>query len=113
MTIWLDAHISPAIGPWLRETFGVQAQAVRDLGLREAKDKEIFMAAQQAGVVIMSKDSDFIPLLEQMGIPPQILWITCGNTSNIRLKEILTAAFRQACNLLQQGEPLVEISDAQ
>ena len=74
---------------WLSDTFGVTAHAVRDLGLRDAKDLPIFHAAREAGAVIMSKDSDFVLLLERLGPPPQILWVTCGNTSNARLRDIL------------------------
>ena len=65
--------------------WSVTAHAVRDLGLRDAKYLPIFYAAREAGAVIMSKDSDFVLLLERFGPPPQILWVTCGNTSNARL----------------------------
>lgn len=75
MTLWIDAHISPTIAPWLQEKFGIEAIPVRDLDL--------------------------------------LLWITCGNTSNARLKDIFTKTFQDACDLLAQGESLVEISDAQ
>ena len=51
-------------------------------------------------------------LFERLGPPPQVLWVTCGNTSNARLREILTKSLPPAIELLQQGEPLVEISDA-
>jgi len=59
----------------------------------------------------MTKDSDFLVLLDRVGPPPQILWITCGNTSNVRLKEVLKASLPRALDLLRQGERLVEISD--
>ncbi len=61
---------------------------------------------------MLTKDSDFRVLLERMGPPPSIIWITCGNTSNIRLREILEPALLEALKLLNQGETLVEISDA-
>jgi len=96
----------------MSETFGVTAQAVRDLGLRDAKDLPIFHAAREAGAVIMSKDSNFVLLLERFGSPPQILWITCGNTSNARRRDVLRKSFPEARARLEQGEPLVEISDA-
>ena len=78
-----------------------------------AKDRAIYEAAQEAGAVIMTKDRDFSRLLDRMGPPPQVVWITCGNTSNARLKQVLQAALPTALKLLEQGEPLVEISDAQ
>jgi hypothetical protein len=40
----------------------------------------------------------------------QIILLTGGNTSNDRLKEILTFKLSEALNLLSAGEPLVEIS---
>ncbi len=42
MIIWVDAHLSPSIATWITTTFGVTALALRDLGLREAEDLEIF-----------------------------------------------------------------------
>ena len=110
--IWIDAQLAPALARWIRETFGIEAQAVRDVGLRNAKDPVIFKAAREARVVVMSKDEDFRVLVERLGPPPQVLWVTCGNTSNARLREILTKSLPPAIELLQRGEPLVEISDA-
>ena len=85
------AQISPAIAGWLSTTFLVEAVAVRDLGLRDAEDHEIFQAAKQEGAVVMTKDSDFILLLDRFGPPPKVIWVTCGNTSNASLKQILTS----------------------
>ena len=112
MTIWVDAQLSPDLPLWMTATFGVEAHAVRDLSLRNAKDPQIYRAAREAGAVIMTKDSDFRILLERIGPPPQILWVTCGNTSNARLRELLSRVLPIALDLLAQGEPLVEISDA-
>ena len=47
MTILIDAHLSPAIATWITTTFGIPAVALRDLGLRDATDHEIFMAARR------------------------------------------------------------------
>jgi predicted nuclease of predicted toxin-antitoxin system len=107
--IWVDAQLSPAVAIWLTGTFGVQSVAVRNLGLREATDRAIFLAARSAAAVVMTKDSDFVMLLEEFGPPPQVIWLTCGNTSNARLKQILTNALPRAIELLKSGEPLVEV----
>lgn len=87
MTIWIDAQLSPAIAVWISRKFAVNAVAIRDLGLRDAEDEEIFLAAKNANAVVMTKDSDFLILLDRFGTPPQIIWLTCGNTSNIRLSD--------------------------
>lgn len=60
----------------------------------------------------MTKDSDFIELLQRHGPPPQIIWLRCGNTTNARLKQLLTQALPDVVPMLGSGEPLVEIGDA-
>ena len=110
MTIWIDAQLSPAIATWVNKKFAVRALALRELGLRDATDRDIFLAARRESVIVMTKEGDFIRLLEELGAPPQVVWITCGNTSNARLKEILISALPQALELLESGEPLIEIS---
>jgi predicted nuclease of predicted toxin-antitoxin system len=84
--LWLDAQLSPALCSWLAETFDVDAAHV-------------------------TKDRDFIDLVERLGPPPKIVWITVGNTSNTNLKRILTATLRDVLALLEQGEVLVEVSE--
>jgi predicted nuclease of predicted toxin-antitoxin system len=91
------------------ETFGVDAFSLKELGLRDAKDTEIFEAARQPNLVIMTKDSDFVDLVCRLGSPPQILWITCGNVTNQNLRRLLTSTFVEAIAQLQQGEIVVEI----
>ncbi|MFE1746632.1 DUF5615 family PIN-like protein [Coleofasciculus sp. H7-2] len=110
MTIWVDAQLSPAIAPWIANTFGVTAVALRDIGLRDAEDYEIFEAAKAQGAIVITKDRDFVDLVDRFGSPPQIIWLTCGNTSNARLREILSATLPEALELLRTGEMLVEIS---
>ena len=58
----------------------------------------------------MTKDADFVDLVERQGPPPQILWVTSGNTSEERLRKILGNVFQEALNMLEAGEPLVEVS---
>lgn len=71
--------------------------AVRELGLRDASDPEIFRRARAARSVVMTKDRDFIRLLDEQGPPPQVIWLRLGNSSNAALQ------------LLRSGEPWVEI----
>ena len=87
MVVWTDAHLSPALVPWLRAALGVDAATLRDLGLRDAEDTAIFAAARATGAVLMTKDSDFAAL-----------------------RAILGGAWPRVAELLAAGEPLVEIS---
>ena len=91
MTLWIDAHLSPLIAAWLTWTFvDVQAVPLRDLGLRDAEDEEIFQAAKAAGVVVLTKDADFRHLLNQFGPPPQ------GTLAHLRQHIQRAAASRAA-----------------
>lgn len=110
MNIWIDAQLPPSIAVWLSATFGVNAIAIKDLGLRDSQDTQIFAAACIANSIIMTKDSDFVDLVTRLGTPPQILWITCGNVTNRNLRQILIQTFPNALRLLQEGESIVEIS---
>ncbi len=109
MTIWIDAQLSPQIARWISANFGMTAIAVVDLGLRDSEDVEIFSAAKEAGSIVMTKDQDFLILLERFGPPPQIIWLTCGNTSNANLCNILKRSLQDAIDILEDGEPVVEI----
>ena len=103
---------APSVAAWITATFGIVAHAVRDLGLRDAKDQPILQAARAAGAVVMTKDSDFVEMLQRLGPPPKVFWLTCGNTSNARLREILSRELLAAVARLEGGESLVEIGDA-
>ncbi len=110
MKFWLNAQLPPAIATWIAENFNVECVAVRELALREAEEHDIFIAARGAQAVVITKDSDFVDLVERLGVPPQVIWLTCGNTSNARLKEIFAQQLANAIILLEAGEKIVEIS---
>jgi predicted nuclease of predicted toxin-antitoxin system len=110
MEIWLDANISPVIATWVRVEFSYQCFALREMGLRDASDPVIFRAAKTKGdVVLITKDEDFCKLLQNGTSPPKIIWLTIGNCSNMKLKEILKRDLPKALTLLAEND-LVEIS---
>jgi predicted nuclease of predicted toxin-antitoxin system len=63
MIYWIDAQLPPNLANWLNQTFKVEAYALRDLNLRDAEDEEIFQKARKPGIVIISKDSDFVEMV--------------------------------------------------
>ena len=111
MTIWVDAQLSPEIATWITETFHIEAHALRELGLRDATDLLIFRTVTQPDTIILTKDVDFVDLVQRHGPPPKVLRLLCGNTSNERLRIILTSALPGALRLLQAGDSFVEIID--
>jgi predicted nuclease of predicted toxin-antitoxin system len=109
MILWLDAPLSPRLARWMVEQFAVDAKPLRELGLRDARDREIFLAARLADAIVLTKDADFVRLLGELGPPPRVIWLRCGNTSEARLRDILLTMLPRAIALLEAGEPLVEI----
>lgn len=95
MKLWVDAQLPPAICEWLTAEFNLEAVPVRSMGLRDADDPDIFDAARTAGAVIMSKDADFVELVTRLGPPPQVIWVTCGNTTNAALRIFLQQTLAQ------------------
>lgn len=109
MKFWIDAQLPPLLAAWLSEQFNVEAFSMRALGLRDATDAAIFQAAQQQGIVIISKDSDFVELVSRYGPPPQLIWVTCGNVTNRQLQIVLNKTFAETLELLKAGQVMVEI----
>lgn len=109
--IWIDAQLPPSLANWITDQCNLPALPLRDLGLRDADDASIFDQARSAQAIVITKDSDFVALLQRHGPPPKVIWVTCGNTSNVRLKEVLAKTLGQALELLAAGESLVEIRD--
>ncbi len=108
--IWLDAQISPSLSEWINSEFDIPCFSLKDLGLRDEIDVVIFERAKKENVILITKDSDFVDLVAKYNAPPKIIYLTCGNTSNSRLKQIFVSKLKTAM-LLLENEPLVEISD--
>ena len=113
MKIWLDAHLSPSIAKSLNEEFSAQATSLTSLGLRHCEDEEIYMKAKAADVIFVTKDDDFLTLLERLGSPPRILWLRVGNTSNQQMISIFTTSFDRIVNLFEEGNDLVEVTNSE
>ncbi|MGB8685747.1 MAG: DUF5615 family PIN-like protein [Microcoleus sp.] len=62
----------PTLANWVTNTFSRETSALRDLGLRDSKDIDIFEDARTVNAVIMTKDSDFVDLVCRLGTPPKL-----------------------------------------
>jgi len=78
-------------------------------GLARANDRDVFDAARNADAILVTKDADFVAILERLGPPPRILWLTCGNSSNANLKLLLERNLRPALEAFEHGEYPVEL----
>lgn len=108
--VWVDAQLPPALARWLRQTHGLAAWHVAEVEQLDADDPAIFAAARSGrAAIVVTKDDDFVELVERLGPPPQVVWVTCGNIKNAELRAIVLEAWPRVAELLASGEPLVEL----
>lgn len=111
MTIWLDSHFDPELAAWLGSRFKVVAKSIREIGLTQAEDDALFAAARRfSGIVVLTKDYDFVELVQRLGSPPQVIWLRCPNMRTVRLQALLSGTFETALDRIREGAPLVEIT---
>jgi len=105
----LDAQLPPSLAPWITECFAVECVSTRFIDLESGNDRSIFQWARLHNAIVMTKDIDFIHLQKELGSPPKVIWLTVGNTSKAKLKEILQIHLLTAMEMLRENN-LVEIS---
>ena len=69
------------------------SKQIRELGLENSTDIEIYNYAKQFDFTIVTFDSDFFDLNTLYGFPPKIIWIRTGNTTTANLEIILRDKF--------------------
>ena len=74
MKLLFDQNISFRVIRGIKSVFPL-AKQVRELGLENSTDLEIWNFAQKEGYTIVTFDSDFYDLSLIKGFPPKILWL--------------------------------------
>ncbi|MFA6270979.1 MAG: DUF5615 family PIN-like protein [Candidatus Paceibacterota bacterium] len=110
MKFIVDAQLPPALARALREA-GHDAQAVRELGLREAEDSDIWEYALAHQCAIITKDQDFSERLMSARTTPAIVWLRIGNTSNRALIDWLLPLWPEIISRIESGDNLVEVRE--
>lgn len=72
MKLLLDENLSPRLPGRLKELFG-EVIHVREVGLKQAADLEIWRWANENGNTVVSTDADFVRSVSQFGDPPKLL----------------------------------------
>jgi predicted nuclease of predicted toxin-antitoxin system len=108
MKFILDQQLPPAAGGWLRQR-GHEAEHVRDIGLRDAADEEIWRRAVSDDASILSKDEDFASRRKSVTVGPSIIWLRCGNVSTKALIDLLTREWSAIEAELERGATVIEV----
>lgn len=108
MNFLVDNQLPTALARFLSAN-GHRAQHVLDVTLNEADDRPIWDFAKTHGLIVISKDEDFVHLLQRPDETGRLLWVRMGNCRN----ESLLAAFESALPKIEQsftaGQRLVEL----
>ena len=109
MKLLLDANISWKLVDKLRPIFGECAH-VDYIGLNvPAYDMEIWNYALDYGFVIITKDNDFLDILDVYGFPPKIVLLRTGNNSSQAILELLINSKSEIEELENSKNGLLEI----
>ena len=88
MKLLFDQNISFRILKQISDAFP-ESKQVKEVGLENASDSEIWEFARKNKYDIVTFDSDFYDLSVMKGIPPKIIWLRIGNTSTINITKVL------------------------
>lgn len=88
MKLLFDQNISFRIISKIATHFP-DAKQVRQIGIEDYSDIEIWKFAKENNFTIVTFDADFYDLSNLKGHPPKIIWLRFGNTKTDFLSEII------------------------
>jgi predicted nuclease of predicted toxin-antitoxin system len=88
MKLLFDQNLSPRLPRLLADIYS-ESVHIREIGLRDASDAEIWEYAKTNGYAIVSKDSDFQQRSLLEGAPPKFIWLRVGNCKVARIEGLL------------------------
>lgn len=103
MRLLFDQNISHKIHLFLHEAFA-GSTTVKDEGLINAPDFEIWEFAKRQDFTIVTQDSDFNDLISLKGFPPKVIWIRVGNLKTRQIADLLTVNISEIETFLASSE---------
>ena len=108
MNLLFDQNISFRLVKRIVDVFPNSKQ-VRELGLENATDSEIFEFAKNNDYIIVTFDADFCGLSVLRGFPPKIIWIRTGNTTTKNLEILLKSKSEVILQFFKENFACLEI----
>ena len=109
MNILLDQNISFRVVLLLSDAFE-NVKQVKQIGLTDASDLEIWKYALDNDYTVVTFDSDFIDLATLKGSPPKIIWLRFGNSTNLKIANKLLSRYNEIQDfILNSGLSFLEI----
>ncbi len=95
MKLLFDENLSPRLVRLVADGYPGSVH-VRDVGLKGHVDDDLWQYARSAGLVIVSKDTDFRDRSYVEGFPPKVIWLDVGNAGTEAIARLLTAEHDRA-----------------
>lgn len=108
MKLIVDAQLPPTLAVALRQA-GQDAVAVREIGLRDAKDSAIWQYARENDAAILTKDEDFAERCLCNVNSPVIVWLRIGNATNPVLLGWFLPLLPAVLTRIRAGDKLIEV----
>ena len=102
MNLLFDQNISFRILRNLRDLFP-EANQVRNFGLENSPDIDIWNYAKEKDLCIVSFDSDFNDLSNLYGHPPKVLWVRTLDQSTSNVEHLLREKFEKISSFLESS----------
>lgn len=103
MKLLFDQNISFRIIPKIGIHFP-EAKQVRQLGIENYSDIEIWKFAKDKEYTIVTFDGDFYDLSNFKGFPPKIIWLRFGNTKTDFIANIINSRHSIIKNFVGSAE---------
>ena len=109
MKFLIDAQLPPELCGWLAER-GHEAVHVSALADEPLRDRQIADYADAEQLVVISKDEDFVELRQPDRFV--LLWLRCGNVSNLNLREWLGGEWEAVEERLKAGARFITLGSS-
>ena len=103
MKLLFDQNLSPRLPRLLADLFP-DSRHVREIGLRDASDDEIWRYAGDHDFTVVSKDSDFQQRSLLFGFPPKFVWIRAGNCPVDVIERLLRTHVEEVRAFIEDSE---------
>jgi predicted nuclease of predicted toxin-antitoxin system len=104
----VDNQLPPTLASWLTSQ-GWEAKHVLEVGLDETADRTVWRYAAEHGMVVISKDPDFLYLERQTGVSVPFVWVRLGNCRKQPLLQAFESALPKIVSALEEGHRVVEL----
>ena len=108
MNVLIDAQLPPTLARLLVAA-GHSALHVREIGLRDATDRDIWDYAVRERAVILTKDEDFAQRRSHVTAGPTIVWLRVGNATTDALRVRLTPLLPHIERMVTADESVIEL----